>query len=456
MKNVSLPLRESFHKQTKRNMFYSMYCYLSNIPRWHALAFALGAYVVYYFIQVVKRPILACADGPFKEFLQRNVPTLEMKFWPTFWCVESRAQTVFASILRSQIIPNINYRREILTLKDGGEVALDWLEENCGDDAPCIIILPGLTGESQAEYIKCLVIAANNVGMRVVVFNNRGLGGIELKTPRLYCASNCEDLSEVVRHVRKTIPTHCKLGATGISMGGLILGNYLVRKSEESRKCLSAAKIISVPWDVHKGTANIEKPILNNLLGRHLASSLCRTLDNCKIYKDQDIDLDRIMSCKTIKEFDALFTSKQFGYAHVDDYYSDATLHNKLHYISVPLLCLSAADDPFQPLDAIPIKAAEECTHVAIVVTARGGHIGFLEGWWPSPKEQYMGRLFSEFFTKALFDADGHFERTRDELHQRFDAKNIAPLQAPTPLAISKATTPLLSAEEFVEKFMEM
>ncbi|CAD7013683.1 unnamed protein product [Ceratitis capitata] len=168
-------------------MLYSMYCYLSNIPRWHALAFALGSYVVYYFIQVVKRPILACADGPFKEFLQRNVPTLEMKFWPTFWCVESRAQTVFASILRSQIIPNLNYRREILTLKDGGEVALDWLEENCGDDAPCIIILPGLTGESQAEYIKCLVIAANNAGMRVVVFNNRGLGGIELK-PRVFIA----------------------------------------------------------------------------------------------------------------------------------------------------------------------------------------------------------------------------------------------------------------------------
>lgn len=35
----------------------------------------------------------------------------------------------------------------------------------------------------------------------------------------------------------------------------------------------------------------------------------------------------------------------------MDDYYNDATLQNKLHQISVPLLCLSAADDPFQPLD---------------------------------------------------------------------------------------------------------
>ncbi|XP_017470683.1 PREDICTED: phospholipase ABHD3-like [Rhagoletis zephyria] len=437
-------------------MYDSMFYYLSNMPRWHVVAFAFGAYVVYYFIEVVKRPILACTDGAFKEFLQQNIPTLEMKFWPTFWCVESRAQTIFASLLRSQIIPNINYRREIFPLKDGGEVALDWLDRGCHANAPCIIILPGLTGESQAEYIKCLVMAANDAGMRVVVFNNRGLGGIELKTPRLYCASNCEDLSEIVHHVRKIIPAHCKLGATGISMGGLILGNYLVRKSEEAHSCLTAAKIISAPWDVHKGTISIEKPILNSLLGRHLTYSLCRTLDNCKIYKDQDIDLDRIMSSKTIKEFDAHFTSKQFGYAHVDDYYSDATLHNKLHYISVPLLCLSAADDPFQPLDAIPIKAAEESTHVAIVVTARGGHIGFLEGWWPSLKEQYMGRLFAEFFTKALFDEDGHFERTSSELFQRFIAKNISPLESATPTAVSKANTPLLSTEELLENFREM
>jgi abhydrolase domain-containing protein 1/3 len=108
-------------------------------------------------------------------------------------------------------------------LKDGGEVALDWLETGCKKDSPIIIILPGLTGESQAEYIKFLVMAANQKGIRCVVFINRGLGGMELKTPRLYCAANFEDLSEVVHHVHAKYP-HCKIGCTGISMGGLILG----------------------------------------------------------------------------------------------------------------------------------------------------------------------------------------------------------------------------------------
>ena len=66
-------------------------------------------------------------------------------------------------------------------MSDGGQVALDWLEDGCPNSAPIIVILPGLTGESQAEYIKCLVNSANRIKLRVVVFNNRGLGGISLK-----------------------------------------------------------------------------------------------------------------------------------------------------------------------------------------------------------------------------------------------------------------------------------
>lgn len=60
-------------------------------------------------------------------------------------------------------------------------MALDWMDNNCSDDSPVILLLPGLTGASQSEYIKCLVTAACDIGARVVVFNNRGLGGVALK-----------------------------------------------------------------------------------------------------------------------------------------------------------------------------------------------------------------------------------------------------------------------------------
>lgn len=88
------------------------------------------------------------------------------------------------------------------------------------------------------------------------------------------------------------------------------------------------------------------------MLGKHLASNLCATLSQYDILtKREEFDIDKVLNSKTIKEFDTNFTSKHFGYRDVDHYYSVATLHNKLHKISVPLLCLSAADDPFQPLE---------------------------------------------------------------------------------------------------------
>uniref|UniRef100_A0A6M2DJ76 Putative phospholipase abhd3 n=1 Tax=Xenopsylla cheopis TaxID=163159 RepID=A0A6M2DJ76_XENCH len=367
------------------------------------IACSIG-YAIYYLCQVVKKPMLACSEGPFRNFLLDNVPLLEQKFWPTLWCVEARAQTVLASLLRSRLLPTVKYRREILTLADGGEIGLDWLETGCDLKAPVILILPGLTGESQAEYIKCLALSANNIGVRCVVFNNRGLAGVQLKTPRLYCAANVDDLSEVVEHVH-SLHSDVPLGAVGISMGALLLGNYIAMRSKRASALLTAAMIISAPWNVFKGTISIEKPYLNNMLGRYLASNLCTTL---KQYKTQMIgpwDMDKVLASKTIKEFDENFTTLHFGYKDIDDYYSAATLHNKIDRMTVPLLCLSAADDPFQPLDAIPMDQAENSSHVAIAVTARGGHIGFMDGLWPLSQNQYMARLFQQYFS-AVFNAN--------------------------------------------------
>lgn len=78
--------------------------------------------------------------------------------------------------------------REVLTLKDGGEVALDWKEENTSPSSPIVLLLPGLTGTSQTEYAKALAISASKAGIRFVVFNYRGLGGMQLKVSFFFYA----------------------------------------------------------------------------------------------------------------------------------------------------------------------------------------------------------------------------------------------------------------------------
>lgn len=74
-------------------------------------------------------------------------------------------------------------------------------------------------------------------------------------------------------------------------------------------------------------------------------------------------------------------------------------------------------------LPAIPIIAAEKSSHVAIVVTARGGHIAFLEGFWPGNKDQYMPRIFGQYFAAALFDKDKEFARVAQEVDEHLTSE---------------------------------
>lgn len=112
---------------------------------------------------------------------------------------------------------------------------------------PIVLLLPGLTGCSKQTYIMHLVKRVKEKGYRCVVFNYRGYGGANVLTPRTFCAANTEDLEFVVKHIKAEYP-NAPLMATGLSLGGMILFNYIARNGS---KCgLIGAMIISVAWNV--------------------------------------------------------------------------------------------------------------------------------------------------------------------------------------------------------------
>jgi len=56
----------------------------------------------------------------------------------------------------------------------------------------------------------------------------------------------------------------------------------------------------------------------------------------------------------------------------------------------------------FISCSAIPLDEARKSEHVTIVVTARGGHIAFLDGLLGFSEPSYMERAFAHFFA-AVF-----------------------------------------------------
>lgn len=130
---------------------------------------------------MLQRPRLVCSAGHLRAALEADVEMLREPYWPTPWCVEARLQTVLGSLLRSHCLPRLVFRREVLRLSDGGQVALDWLgEAGRAPGRPVLLLLPGLTGGPHADYVRCLCAAAEALHADVVVFSNRGLGGLPL------------------------------------------------------------------------------------------------------------------------------------------------------------------------------------------------------------------------------------------------------------------------------------
>ncbi|XP_017328113.1 phospholipase ABHD3 isoform X2 [Ictalurus punctatus] len=407
------------------------------------LALALGfgvAYACYYWTSVAKKPKLVSGGKKFYEFLKENCPVVTETYYPPFWCWESRVQTLLRPFLTAK--PWVSYRNELIRAPDGGQISLDWFDNEDSlshpdsSTRPTVLLLPGLTGTSRESYILHMVQQSRELGYRCVVFNNRGVSGEKLLTPRTYCAANTEDLEMVIEHVNNTYPT-APIMAAGVSMGGttsvstnsasehaglksgpsilprkthtfihlertnvrMMLANYLGRKGHAT--CLKGVVVFSAGWDVFKCTASLEKPLDRFLFNSYLTSCLQASVHRHRPVLERNYDIDHVMKAKTIREFDERFTSKMFGYPTNDDYYRDASPIYKLKSVQVPMLCLNAADDVFSPNHAIPVEAVKQNPNLALLITCHGGHIGFLEGFWPR-HSTYMDRVFRQFIKAVV------------------------------------------------------
>ncbi|XP_023125534.1 phospholipase ABHD3-like isoform X1 [Amphiprion ocellaris] len=370
---------------------------------------SLTAALYYLWGRKCQMPALVCSEA-FSTFLHKHCPVVAERFSPTPWCWGGRLQTLVCALIKSR--PPVAYRNELIRTVDGGQISLDWVDNQASHSypesstRPTVLILPGLTGNSQQPYVLHAINQATRHGYRCVVFNNRGLGGEELLTPVTYCAANTSDLERVVTHVKGLYPHAPVLGA-GVSLGGMVLLNYLARKRSESG--MVAGITISVPWDAQKSSDSMEEPLNWLLFNKYLTSGLCRAVTRHRKILEKVVDVDYVLKARTIREFDERFTSLLFGYKSCTDYYRDASPDKKLPRTAVPILCLNAADDPFSPQTAFPVNIVQNLPNVALLLTAHGGHIAFLQGLFPRG-ESYMERLFGQF-VQAVFEYPKDIEK---------------------------------------------
>ncbi|KAG0488587.1 hypothetical protein HPP92_007398 [Vanilla planifolia] len=289
-------------------------------------------------------------------------------------------ETIFAAYFRS--FPRVQLRRECLRARDNGSVSLDWVlgdEHWLRPDSPVLILLPGLTGGSQDTYVRHMLVRAKKKGWRVVVFNSRGCGNGPVTTPKFYSASFTDDLYEVVEHVSTCYPKS-KIYAIGWSLGANILVRYL---GEESHNCpLSGAVSLCNPFNLPVADEDFRKGF-NKIYDKALASSLRKIFKKHALLFEglpDEYNIHMAANARTVREFDEGLTSVSFGFKSVGDYYLNSSSSNSILHVRTPLLCIQAANDPIAPARAIPLEEIKENPHCLLIITPKGGHLGWVAG----------------------------------------------------------------------------
>jgi predicted alpha/beta-fold hydrolase len=89
-------------------------------------------------------------------------------------------------------------------------------------------------------------------------------------------------------------------------------------------------------------------------------------------------DTRELRRVRTIREFDERYTAPHGGYRNAADYYSRTSSRAVIPDIRVPTLVLHALDDPLIPAEPFLDRGVADNPDVLLVLTGRGGHVGFL------------------------------------------------------------------------------
>jgi predicted alpha/beta-fold hydrolase len=327
---------------------------------------------------------------------------VKTNFRPAWWLKNGHLQTIYPAFLR-RAPHNISIKRERLKTPDNDFIDIDC----CGEDQqPIVILLHGLTGNSQSGYIRSLQRTLLNQGFRSVALNFRGCSGESNNLARCYHSGETEDLHFLYQTLRQREP-HTPLAAVGFSLGGNVLLKWL---GEQGRGLsLFAAVAVSVPLvlgacasKLDTGFSKIYRKSLLRELKTYIKLKLRHLHKIGNLPEAEKIEqLGDLSKIKSFWQYDDRVVAKLHGFKDVHDYYLRSSSRQFLKNITVPTLLIQASDDPFMTEAVLP-GIDELSPHVHLEITQGGGHVGFIHGNIPFKPRYWLDQRIPEFLGEHL------------------------------------------------------
>ena len=160
-----------------------------------------------------------------------------------------------------------------------------------------------------------------------------------------------------------------------------------------------------MPFDLPGSAARLSAGVIGRTYGAYFLRSLRRKVRAKQRLLDGEVDVDRTLAARTLRDFDDACTAPLHGFAGADDYYSRADVRPHLAHIRVPTLLVHARDDPFLPRGSTPDAIAADNPHLTAAFTDRGGHLGFVEGALPWRPRFWAEREAARFLARKLLSS---------------------------------------------------
>lgn len=300
------------------------------------------------------------------------MPVKPSEYDPPYIFKNGHFSTIYPNLLRK--IKGVEQTRKRIELDDGDFIDVDWSFAPDNNRENLAIVIHGLEGNAQRQYILGLAKNLNEHQWNVAAINLRNCSGEVNRYYLSYNAGVSDDLHEIIQHIIHTY-SYTTITLCGFSLGGNIMLKYLGEERILPKE-IKAAVGISVPCDLYDSLIAINKPY-NYIYQKRFILTLKRKLyERQKVFPDQ-IKAEDIKACNSLIDIDNLYTSKAHGYKDAIDYYTKCSCLQFLPNISIPTLLLNAKNDSFLGDKCYPEKEAQENSYLFLEIPEYGGHVGF-------------------------------------------------------------------------------
>lgn len=297
------------------------------------------------------------------------------KFEPHRWLRSGHAQTVGAAFAPRKFALPAGKERLFRVDEETQLKGLCHWQAGKERGLPMVVIVHGLEGSSDSNYAKGIADKAWARGFHALRLNQRNCGGSERLTPTLYNSGLSDDYRAVLLEL--AAEGFEKIFFVGYSMGGNLVTKMAGELAHAAPKELRGVATVCPALDLSRCADALEER-QNYFYQRHFVRGLMeRYRRKCELFPGR-YRRNGFAPIRTVREFDDAITAPCFGFRDAEEYYESAGAKRVVGNVAVPLLLITAQDDPFVPYGSFLAAKVEANPRVRFVAPAHGGHCGFV------------------------------------------------------------------------------